>query len=193
MDVWAERKSSVQKWASTEVQFMELWKNLYQKLNKDEVEWVAAVMRGVWLRRNTFLFEKKFGSPSAVVKQAEATLEEFQLAQRGDQKGKGCPAAGRRVKWKAPGDEVVKVNWDAGVNLKEERTGIGVVVRDDKGEVLVALCSSRGVCCSPVVAELHALWRAMKLCAELNFEKVIFEGDSLIAVKAVNSEKENWE
>ncbi|XP_042972999.1 uncharacterized protein LOC122304801 [Carya illinoinensis] len=128
MDVWAERKSPVQKWASSE-----------------------------------------FGSPSAVVKQAETTLEEFQLAQRGDQKGKGCPVARRRVKWKAPGDEVVKVNWDAGVNLKEERIGIGVVIRDDKGEVLVALCSSRGVCCSPVVAELHALWRAMKLCAELNF------------------------
>lgn len=39
--------------------------------------------------------------------------------------------------------------------------GTGIVVRVDKGMVLVSLCVSRGVCCSLVVAELHALWRAM--------------------------------
>lgn len=68
-----------------------------------------------------------------------------------------------------------------------------MVARDDKGEVLVSLCSSKEGHYSPVATEILALWRAMRLCADLHMENVIFEGDALMVVKAVNSEMESWE
>ncbi|XP_042939495.1 uncharacterized protein LOC122274525 [Carya illinoinensis] len=194
MDVWADKKSPLHKWSSNEVQFYELWERLSALVAKEELELVVVVMRGVWFRRNAFIFENKFTDPGTIVEQAAISLENFQTSQTIKKGGMGSNGKGRQgCKWKAPIGECIKVNWDASINKKDERVGIGVVVRDGRGEVMVSLCYSNEGCCSPVVAELRALWRAMKLCAELNFENVIFEGDALVVVNAVNSEKESWE
>ncbi|XP_042992245.1 uncharacterized protein LOC122318727 [Carya illinoinensis] len=194
MDVWADKKSPLQKWSSNEVQFYELWERLSALIAKEELELIAVVMRGVWFRRNAFIFENKFTDPGTIVEQATISLENFQTSQTIKKGGMGSNERGRHgCKWKAPIGDCIKVNWDAGINKKDERVGIGVVVRDGRGEVMVSLCYSNEGCCSPVVAELRALWRVMKLCAELNFENVIFEGDALVVVNAVNSEKESWE
>ncbi|KAG6667141.1 hypothetical protein CIPAW_01G080900 [Carya illinoinensis] len=175
MDVWADKKSPLQKWPSNEVQFYELWDRLLNMVAKEDLELVAVVMRGVWFRRNAFIFEKKFTGPGTIVEQAAISLENFQISQSVKNGGMGSNGGGRRgCRWKAPVGECIKVNWDAGMSKKYGRVGIGVVVRDGKGEMLVSLCCSKEGCCSPV------------LCAELNFENVIFEGDALVVVKAVN-------
>ncbi|XP_042988726.1 uncharacterized protein LOC122316260 [Carya illinoinensis] len=159
---------------------------------KEDLELLVVVMRGVWLRRNAFIFEKKLTGPGTIVEQAAISLENFQISQTVKKGDMGSYEGGRRgCRWKAPIGECIKVNWDAGMSKKDGRVGIGVMVRDGRGEVLVSLCCSKEGCCSPVVAEFRALWRAMKLCAELNFENVIFEGNALVVVKVVNSEKES--
>lgn len=55
-DVWAESDSPVQKWAVTEMDFMELWNKLNLSLEGDEIELVACTLRGIWLRRNSLIF-----------------------------------------------------------------------------------------------------------------------------------------
>ena len=37
-----------------------------------------------------------------------------------------------------------------------------------------------------VVAEIYALWRAMKFCEELQFSRVQLEGDALSVVEVMN-------
>ncbi|XP_042958198.1 uncharacterized protein LOC122293794 [Carya illinoinensis] len=151
-----------------------LWscRGLLSLVAKEDLELVAVVMRGVWFRRNAFIFEKKFTGPGTVIEQATVSLENFQMAQTIRKEVRVRPEWGRKgCRWKAPVGDFIKVNWDAGMSVKDGRVGTGVVIRDGNGEVL----------------------RAMKLCAKLNFENVIFEGDALAVVKAINGERESWE
>ncbi|XP_042953522.1 uncharacterized protein LOC122290063 [Carya illinoinensis] len=120
---------------------------------------------------------------------------DFQLAQvkQTSKANSGVPISNKATHWKPPMGEILKVNWDATWKAKEDRSGIGVVIRDSSGEIVASLCCPRTKVQDAMVAEVYALWRAMKLCVELNFKKVQFEGDALSVVKAVNSSEECWE
>lgn len=48
-----------------------------------------------------------------------------------------------KARWVRPVAEYVKVNWDASLDIKKKRMGMGVVIRDEKREALVATCDNR--------------------------------------------------
>ncbi|KAF5475122.1 hypothetical protein F2P56_006963 [Juglans regia] len=77
-DVWAEAESLVRKWRNQVQDFTSLWMELIKRLSKGCLERVVAIMRGIWGRRNAFLFENKFGSTGKVVRLALVCLEEYQ-------------------------------------------------------------------------------------------------------------------
>lgn len=56
--------------------------------------------------------------------------------------------------------------------------GIGVIIRDAAGVILAALFTKFCHLMKPIIAEALALRRVMKLCLELGFSNVVFEGDS---------------
>ncbi|XP_041016205.1 uncharacterized protein LOC121258730 [Juglans microcarpa x Juglans regia] len=163
MDVWAEKESPVQKWKSSEMDLVAVWKKLLAELPLEMVELV----------------------------QAKSSLNEFQQAQQKGVERAEIAAVGRRlVKWEASGNGFVKVNWDAAFKADQRRMGAGVVIRDKEGNVQVSLCLPIDYVQSVVVVEVAALWRALCLCVELNIHKAIFEGDSLEVIKAVNNREE---
>ncbi|KAF5441798.1 hypothetical protein F2P56_036997 [Juglans regia] len=94
------------------------------------------------------------------------------------------------VKWVKPEERTVKANWDAAMNVRNRKVGIGVAVRDSTGEVLACLCSCFDNISNPSVAEAVGLRRAALLCAELGFSNVILEGDSKVVVNATISGEE---
>ncbi|KAF5450327.1 hypothetical protein F2P56_030688 [Juglans regia] len=98
-----------------------------------------------------------------------------------------------RVRWIAPREGEVKIDWDAAFDQKEKRMGAGVIIRDVEGEVLAALSMPRSNIPSPGMAEVNALWRALQLSAELGIEHATFEGDALEIIRGVNNKDENWE
>ncbi|KAF5447458.1 hypothetical protein F2P56_033012 [Juglans regia] len=113
-------------------------------------------------------------------------LSDFQQAQSKQGSGQRFGTQGSRIThWKPPVGETVNVNWDAALKIDENRCGIGVIIRDNCGEVLVTLYCPKLNVADPVMAEIYALWRAMKLCNELNFERVQLEGDALTVIQAI--------
>ncbi|KAF5477203.1 hypothetical protein F2P56_003868 [Juglans regia] len=173
--------------------FFHLWKLLVHKLNQEELEKVAAIMRNIWLRRNKFVLEDKFSSPNRTIRATLKILEEFQRAQKDLISNHSAIGTSRSVeKWKRPGEEMVKVNWDTSFDSSNLKMGAGIVLRDGESEVLVALCMSKMNVNHLILAEFHALWRAVELCIELNMKNIVFEGDALVVIKAVNSKKEVW-
>ncbi|XP_042939453.1 uncharacterized protein LOC122312659 [Carya illinoinensis] len=93
-----------------------------------------------------------------------------------------------QVGWVKPTAGSVKVNWDAALDQKKGKAGFGIVIRDEKGEVLTACCDQRPHVQNPAIAECLALWKALELCRDLGFCRVWFEGDAQTIVKAVNEE-----
>ncbi|KAF5472463.1 hypothetical protein F2P56_009180 [Juglans regia] len=99
----------------------------------------------------------------------------------------------RLVKWEKPTKLAVKANWDATVDAHHmKRVGVGVVIRDSKGEMLACLCSKFDHNKNPIVAEALALRRDAILCAELGLSDVMLEGDSQLTFNATSSGEEIW-
>ncbi|XP_042984282.1 uncharacterized protein LOC122313374 [Carya illinoinensis] len=194
VDVWAEVNSPVQKWPTGETDLGQLWNKVVERCGEDEVVLIATVMRNIWLRRNSLVFEDDFSSPGALFNKAKSSIAAYQEAQEKQGMGAGHVRVHReRVRWRAPREGVVKVNWDAAYELKNKKMGLGVVIRDGEGEVLVSLCKPSSYSVSAAVAEAEALWRAMLLCIELNFGEVVFEGDALGIIQVACSTEEIWE
>ncbi|XP_041001645.1 uncharacterized protein LOC121247346 [Juglans microcarpa x Juglans regia] len=193
-DVWACKRSPVQKWPSCEREMFKLWSDWSTKLAKDQLEIMVVVLRRVWLRRNGVVFENSFVDPSVFFNQVVECLLDFQQAQcrQGSGQSYGVQIS-KATRWKSPVGETIKVNWDAAWRVNDYRCGIGVVIRDSCGEVLASLCCPKQNVVDPVVAEIYALWRAMKFCEELKFSMVQLEGDALSVVQAVNKEEASWE
>ncbi|XP_040988954.1 uncharacterized protein LOC121236572 [Juglans microcarpa x Juglans regia] len=141
---------------------------------------MAVVMRRIWLRRNRFIFEDKFYSPKQVISMGEG-LEDYKTAQMsiiGCRGGGG--SHGVQKKWKKPGTNMVKANWDAAMDFENKRMGMGIVFGDEEGKVLASVCDVKQNVHDPTLAESLALWRALEISIDLSFSfsELIFEGDA---------------
>ena len=69
--------------------------------------------------------------------------------------------------------------------MEEEKARIGVVVRNDLGQVMGSLAEKTEIPSTMEVLEALAAWRAMTFMEELGLRQAIFEGDSKLVVKAL--------
>ncbi|XP_040987788.1 uncharacterized protein LOC121235507 [Juglans microcarpa x Juglans regia] len=89
--------------------------------------------------------------------------------------------------WKKPEGQLLKVNFDAAIKESTKKLGLGVIIRDCRGEVYAAACLTREASYGIFRAECIAMWEAMVLCEELGLGEVIFEGDAKSVIDAVSS------
>ncbi|XP_040994261.1 uncharacterized protein LOC121240796 [Juglans microcarpa x Juglans regia] len=93
--------------------------------------------------------------------------------------------------WKTPKGKWFKANFDGAINMEQQKMGMGIVVKDSKGEVIASLCGTQGSVTSPFIAEFNTLWRTMDLCSELGIQDVIIEGDAKVLINAIKAETED--
>ena len=100
-----------------------------------------------------------------------------------------CPCLSQSIpqsKWKAPPTGFIKINTDAAAFEDGRKSCIGVVIRDNMGEVLAA---SNKVLPASFLAEVSkalALQDGVLLAAELEVSHAIFESDALSIILAIN-------
>lgn len=93
--------------------------------------------------------------------------------------------------WQPPLPSKIKVNWDAAVNKKHGRRGVGIVTRDSKGFILATRSTTQRIVLEPIVAEALAALHAVILSKEIGFSDIILEGDALQIIQEINSERPN--
>ena len=93
------------------------------------------------------------------------------------------------IKWTKPPEDCYKANFDAALFANNNTTGIGVVIRDCNGNVLSALSQKIVLPQSIEHAEALAASRAMTFAGELSLSKVMFEGDCLRIINAINKKE----
>ena len=91
------------------------------------------------------------------------------------------------IQWRPPPGELYKTNYDGAVFTESGEAGIGVVVRNAKGEVMVALAEKISHPGSMELLEALAARRAVKFIVELGIMGSEFEGDSEIVCRALRS------
>lgn len=88
--------------------------------------------------------------------------------------------------------DTYKVNWDAAIDSANNQMGVGVIVKDHPGMIIVVISHTIGFILEPmVVEEITALYVA-KFRHNLGLSIIILEGESLQVVNAVQYMGHNW-
>lgn len=89
----------------------------------------------IWCRRNKCHFKEPSLTPEKLLEAASNSLSEFQTKQA-DRPTQHKPAI---QKWRLPLKDTYKINYDGAVFSESDEVGIGVVVKNERGEVIVSL------------------------------------------------------
>ncbi|XP_040999571.1 uncharacterized protein LOC121245775 [Juglans microcarpa x Juglans regia] len=125
-DVWCQGPKKVQKFSYHSDLIFNIWAELIGKLEPEELNEVAVTMRMIWARRNDVLHGKAFKHPNEVIAQARTELS---LHNEALQKEVGAifENMARVHIWTKPAVGSLKVNWDATVQTRIGRIGIGEI------------------------------------------------------------------
>ena len=95
--------------------------------------------------------------------------------------------SGTHMCWSCPPEGVFKVNFDATLFENNGSAGIGMVIRDSEGEIIVVLSQRTPIPFSVEMAKAMAARRALIFAQELSLSMVMMEGDCLRVVSVLNS------
>ncbi|MBA0729840.1 hypothetical protein Golax_022663, partial [Gossypium laxum] len=99
------------------------------------------------------------------------------------------PRVPRAYKWEKPLDSFVNINMDASV--MNNKTGLGIIIRDSDGFVIGCCVVFKGEFMSLEWGELDALFEGLRLTRSFNLDKVIFKRDCAIIVNRACKHKDD--
>ncbi|XP_075645677.1 uncharacterized protein LOC142616777 [Castanea sativa] len=87
--------------------------------------------------------------------------------------------------WCPPEAHIFKANFDVAVFKSKKLAGLGVVIKDWRGEAIGAVTMSVRLAQTVVELEAMACRRVVKFAREIGLSQAIFEGDSSTVIKAI--------
>jgi hypothetical protein len=126
--------------------------------------------------------ESTTGTSNQLMMHAQQFLSEFLAAQVIHSSTTGPPAPPIKVVWKPPQPGRYKANFDGAFFEESHEAGVGVVIRNHKGEVMASLCQRIPFPHSVEALEAYAARSAVQLSKDLGLKEVDIEGDSLTIV-----------
>lgn len=191
-DVWTECSGSIHKCSFDSPDFMSIMDQLLKRLKAEDIPFVVNVARQIWHRRNSVVFGGDFAHPKTVVNIAIDQVEAFVKAEEMLTTKRQRATTTCVRPWEKPPVGFVKLNWDASVDRKGKKMGIGLIVRDHAGGVVAMACETKDHIQDPAVAEAIAARRGVELSGELGIRRLLLEGDALQIVQAISSDVGVW-
>jgi ribonuclease HI len=184
--IWSCCGRSINKSVVMEDNFFGIFCYLCDRLDTEEMEFAVIVAHKIWLRRNLMVFGGSIPSPSILVKGAKEVLEEFRKSfeEVPSREIEGPRATSR---WSKPDAGFIKLNWDAALDARQNRMGVGIIARDELGKVRAALSTALPYIQNPSVAEAFGARRAVEFARERGFSSIVIEGDSREVVLALGN------
>ena len=85
-----------------------------------------------------------------------------------------------------------KLNFDAAVLTDTSASSVGVIIRNDRGQVMVALSSKGLAVTNSKEAEVLACRQAMEFALDVGFSDLIVEGDDSNVIRSIVSAQIDW-
>jgi ribonuclease HI len=165
---------------------------LQERLDEDDLQIFVFVARQIWFRRNKFIFDGKFQSPSMVNQIATTQLQGYRKVEEEHRRGRSAVPVPTVPWWKKPPAGSTKLNWDAAIDKQGARMGVGVVARNHNGDVVGAMCMTKPHIVDPTTAEAVGAWQTVEFCRQMGFSEIIIEGDSIEVVQALRRGDSCW-
>ena len=128
---------------------------------------------------------KKIVDPRWLNKRACDYLNEFQRSQ--EQLDIPVRTDTCVSRWKPPPDPVFKLNFDAAIFSELNGSGVGVIIRNCKGEVMAAMTAKGPPVGGSEEAEILACRRALEFAIDAGFTDLIVEGDNAAVMSSLSS------
>ena len=80
-----------------------------------------------------------------------------------------------------------KLNFNADVFANREASGVAAVIRNEKGEVLVALSAKGAILDDSEEVEVFACRKALEFAVDTGFSDLIIEGGNVIVMQTISS------
>ena len=71
--------------------------------------------------------------------------------------------------WQAPDCNTYKVNFDGALFIAENSVGLGMVIHNEEGQVMVSLSQKTTLPFTTIEVKAMAAWRVLKLALETGF------------------------
>ncbi|XP_030930796.1 uncharacterized protein LOC115956614 [Quercus lobata] len=123
--------------------------------------------------------------PTRLVQRAKDFLQEYRDAQTQLSVQTSSGSMHHQVRWVPPSGSVYKLNVDATVFKGMKASGVGAVVRNENGEVMVAMAGKGSQVQDSEAAEALACRRAVEFALEAGFREIILEGDNCNVMKSI--------
>ena len=139
------------------------------------------VVWALWTRRNNLRMGKKATTLAHLVQQAREQLGDFQHHNTARVEPVGRPP----TSWQPPGLSQYKVNVDGALFAADNTAGLGVVIRNEHGQVMASLSERIPLPSTVLEVEALAAWRGIELAVETGFRNMVLESDSQILITAL--------
>ena len=143
---------------------------------------VAVIAWCLWYSRNQVRLGGARQLAGHILQWARTYLEEFQLANHLPTQ----PRFESEVLWSPPKPPWFKVNVDGAVFSSLKSVGVGIVVRDQWGNVAAAMSKLVHAPLGPLETEAKAMEEATQFARDTGFLDVIFESDSSTVIQSLN-------
>ncbi|XP_063945892.1 uncharacterized protein LOC135151390 [Daucus carota subsp. sativus] len=143
----------------------------------------------IWRNRNDIVWNQRFSSVNKTVAAAKQYLTQWSIAQNRSSTTLLQPTfeGDGDCIWVNPQQNSVKVSVDAAVFEDKDAAGLGLVARDDNGELIQAKTLILPSKVAPVLGEAMAVKEALSWIDVMQWPKVILVSDCLVVVQAIRS------
>ncbi|XP_074369416.1 uncharacterized protein LOC141710786 [Apium graveolens] len=154
---------------------------------------IAAVCWSIWKARNEVVWQKNYTRVYVIVARSKQYLEQWKFAQ--NKASIICfpnlvERDGNSV-WVKPQRSIIKVLVDAATVSEFNSYGAGLVARDSSGGLVLAKMMYKTVIVEEAMTEAMTIKEALSWIKSMQWQGVVVESDSLVAVKSFRS-KVQW-
>ncbi|XP_015388122.1 uncharacterized protein LOC107178012 [Citrus sinensis] len=162
---------------------------IQRKNGKKELELIVVLCWTIWYSQNLFIFENKREDSQLSIARAEANMDSFKRIKKPFSKILEKQQRNRKQVWNPPPSGWFKINVDAAMNVKDQMAGLGVIIRNSKGEVVAAAVQKSCFQLSSTHMEAEAVILGIKSAQRAEFSLMIIETDSQEVVDLTLSKK----
>ena len=161
---------------------LQLFEDLMDRLIGDEFEPFLVQCWIIWNQRNLVLHGGTIQDPPRLNKRAKDFLKEYRDAQEQLAIQSTTSSMQQRDSWIPPLGFAYKLNFDAIAFASIYASGVGAVVHNAMGEVMVALSMRGPSMMASEEAEVLACRRAMEFAMETGFQELVLDEDNVNAI-----------
>uniref|UniRef100_A0A2N9IT87 RNase H type-1 domain-containing protein n=1 Tax=Fagus sylvatica TaxID=28930 RepID=A0A2N9IT87_FAGSY len=184
--VWEGKDLAIELYNDWGDEMFDTFWNVWKFKGEMALKIVAVVSWSLWNVRNSAVFRDVVKIPAKVFPDAMKYIQEFTKA-NALFVSFVPPIARNKIVWSAPLEGWYKVNMDGAVFADLGKVGVGVVIRNKRGEFLGVMCELLEVGLDATDAEALAALRAIEFAAEVCPFSMLFEGDCLQVIRALQS------